>query len=200
MQSDAVELLNFTVDGAKRMGKLLEDLRRYARATGQLMMEEPVDCEAVMDQVLVNLKPAIVEADATITRGPLPKVMGSNTHLLQLFQNLVDNAVKYRAERPLKIHVSAEVHDTEWVFRVADNGIGIEPQYSDRIFEPFHRLCSEERQCPGTGTGMGLAICRRIIQRYGGRIWVESEPGSGSVVSFTIPASRVVDGSSGLRS
>jgi signal transduction histidine kinase len=185
LDSDAEDLLNTVSNSAERMERLLRDLRNYARATSQPLLEELVDCEGALNQAMANLDVAIQQAGAAVTHDPLPRLLGNQTHLLQLFQNLIDNAVKYRGDRPPKIHVSVESQDGEWLFRVHDNGIGINPQDADRIFSPFQRLHGEERY---SGTGIGLAICQRIVERHGGRIWVESQPGKGSDFCFTIPA------------
>ncbi|TMA52337.1 MAG: GHKL domain-containing protein, partial [Deltaproteobacteria bacterium] len=142
----------------------------------------PVDCNAALQQALSNLGAAIKQSRATITSDHLPTVRAHDTHLLQLFQNLVGNALKYRSKEPPRIQVSAKQEETEWVFAVRDNGIGIDPQYTKQVFGIFTRL--HGRKYPGTG--IGLAICQKIVERYGGRIWVESALGKGSAFYFTI--------------
>ena len=138
--------------------------------------------------MLDNLQVAIGESGAVVTHDPLPVVMADPTQLSQLFQNLIGNALKFRGERPPEIHVGAEQQGEEWLFWVRDNGIGIEAQYAERIFVIFQRLHTRDEY---PGTGIGLAICKRIVERHGGRIWVESEPGEGSSFFFTIPGWEV---------
>ena len=138
-----------------------------------------------VDQALANLQTAIEERSALVSSGPLPTVLANHGMLVRLFQNLVGNALKFcKAERPI-VRIAAEQHATDWVFSVADNGIGIDPQYRDRIFLIFQRL---HKQGEYPGTGIGLAVCKRIVERNGGRIWLESEPGKGTTFFFTLPA------------
>ena len=137
-----------------------------------------------MNQVLSNLKVIIKENKATVSHDPLPEVMADSTQLVQVFQNLILNGIKFHSEEAPKIHISAEKKANEWIFSVQDNGIGIDPQYSKRIFEIFKRLHTREKY---SGTGIGLAICKKIVERHGGRIWVESELGKGSTFYFTLP-------------
>jgi len=129
----------------------------------------------------------IEESNAIVTHDELPSVMADETQVVQVFQNLIGNAIKFHAEEPPRIHVSAEKNEKEWIFSVRDNGKGIDPQYHERIFVIFQRLQGKGEY---PGTGIGLAICKRIIERHGGRIWVESEPGKGSTFYFTIPARK----------
>ena len=145
---------------------------------------ESIDCEFILNQVLSDIKAVIKENNATIFHDPLPEVMADSTQLVQVFQNLILNGIKFHGEETPKIHIAAEKKASEWVFSVQDNGIGIDPQYSERIFEIFKRLNSRDRY---PGTGIGLAICKKIIERHGGRIWVESELGKGSTFYFTLP-------------
>ena len=137
-----------------------------------------------MNQVLSNLEIFIKENKATVSHDPLPKVMADYTQLVQVFQNLIANAIKFHSEEAPKIYISAKKNASEWVFSVQDNGIGIDPQYSEKIFEVFKRLHGKEKY---QGTGIGLAICKKIVERHGGRIWVESELGKGSTFYFTLP-------------
>ena len=145
---------------------------------------EPMDCEFLLSQVLSNLELFIKENKAVVSHDPLPEVIADNTQLAQVFQNLIINGIKFHSEGTSKIHISAEKKAGEWVFSVQDNGIGIDPQYSEKIFEVFKRLHKKEEY---PGTGIGLAICKKIIERHGGYIWVESELGKGSTFYFTLP-------------
>ncbi len=182
---DADEIFAFIIEGAARMNTLLKDLLTYTHLTGESDdPREPTDCNGVMKGVLKNLSMAIEESRAQITYDPLPTVVASPVHLLQLFQNLVGNAIKYRAKDAPIIHISAAADGGKWIFSVKDNGIGIDPKHSTRIFGLFKRLHGRDRY---SGTGLGLAICQKIVERYGGRIWVESELGKGSKFLFTWP-------------
>ncbi len=183
LDADADEFIAFAVDGANRMQGLINDLLAYSRVGARVKGFEPADCSAVLDQALADLKAAIEKSGAVVTHDPLPAVMADDSQLVQLFQNLIGNAIKFHVEAP-RIHVSAEQKGKEWVFSVRDNGIGIEPQYAERIFVIFQRLHTREDY---PGTGIGLAICKKIVERRGGRIWVESQPGTGSTFYFTIP-------------
>jgi light-regulated signal transduction histidine kinase (bacteriophytochrome) len=145
---------------------------------------EPTDSELVLDQVLSNLDLYIKQNKATISNNPLPEVMADNTQLGQVFQNLIINGIKFHTEKSPKIHISAEKKASEWLFSVQDNGIGIDPQYSEKIFEVFKRLHKKEEY---PGTGIGLAICKKIVERHGGHIWVESVLGNGSSFYFSLP-------------
>ena len=182
--ADADEFIAYAVDGANRMQGLINDLLAYSRVGTRAKGFEPADCAAVLEQALANLKAAIDKDGAVVTHDPLPTVMADNLQLVQLFQNLIGNAIKFHVEEPPRIHVSAEQKGNEWVFSVRDNGIGIDPQYAERIFVIFQRLHAREEY---PGTGIGLAICKKIVERRGGRIWVESQPGTGSTFYFTIP-------------
>jgi light-regulated signal transduction histidine kinase (bacteriophytochrome) len=143
-----------------------------------------VACEAALGQACADLRASITEAAAEISHGPLPTVMGDAAQFTHLFQNLIGNAIKFRGQEPPRIHVSAELKGREWVFSVRDNGIGLDPQFADRIFMVFQRLHRHEDY---PGTGIGLAIARKIVEHHGGRIWVESEPGKGATFCFTVP-------------
>ncbi|MEA3488383.1 MAG: ABC transporter substrate binding protein [Euryarchaeota archaeon] len=184
LDSDADEFIGYAVDGANRMQTLIHDLLAFSRVGTHGKPFEPTDCEAVLEQVLTNLKVAIEESGAVVTHDALPTVIADASQLVQLFQNLVSNAIKFRSEEPLHIHISAEQKADEWVFSVADNGIGIEPEFFDRIFVIFQRLHGRGEY---SGTGIGLAVCKKIVEQHGGRIWVESEHGKGTTFSFTIP-------------
>jgi light-regulated signal transduction histidine kinase (bacteriophytochrome) len=179
------EYIGYTIQGALRMERLLKDLRGYMQAT--TMGEAPageIDAGGVLDKALANLEAAIVESGASITRTALPRIRIHEFQLQQLFQNLIGNSIRYRSQEPPRIHISAELRGQEWLFSVQDNGIGIDPQYKEHIFGIFQRLHGAAEY---PGTGMGLAICQRLIERAGGRIWVDSELGQGSTFFFTVP-------------
>ena len=189
LDADADQFIGFAVDGAERMEQLIQDLLTYSRVSAPDKQFQPVDCQAAFTLALINLKTAIEESGAIVTCSALPVVLGDHTQLAQLFQNLIGNAVKYRSATPPTVHVSATRpsmpdDSEEWLFSVRDNGIGIDPQYAERIFVIFQRLHGRE-QYPGTG--VGLAICKKIVERHGGRIWVESQLGQGATFYFTLP-------------
>jgi len=187
LDADADEFIEYAVDGARRMQALINDLLAYSRVGTRGQEFEPTDANAVFDQVVTDLGAAIEEAQAVVTRDDLPTVVVDPSQFGQLLQNLLSNAIKFRGERPPRVHVSARLEDDAWLFSVSDNGIGIAPEYTDRIFVIFQRLHSRA-QYPGTG--IGLAICKKIVERHGGRIWVESTPGEGSTFYFTLPLQR----------
>lgn len=185
LDANANEFIGYAVDGASRMQKLINDLLSYSRVSTRSQSFELVDCSAVVDNVLANLKVAIEESGAIITYDSLPQVMADATQLRQLFQNLIGNAIKFRNQLSPQIHIGVEQTNDKWLFSVRDNGIGIESEYIERIFIIFQRLHSRAEY---PGTGIGLAICKKIVERHGGRLWVESEPGIGSTFYFIIPA------------
>lgn len=185
LDGEAREFLEFAVDGATRMQKLISDLLAYSRVHTRARPPEPTDSAAVLQQTIQDLQAAITDSNATVTFDELPMVMADATQLGQLFQNLISNAIKYRSDDPPRIHISAHREGDQWVFAVKDNGIGIDPKYFDRIFAIFQRLHTRDEY---PGTGIGLAICKRIVERHGGRIWVESAPGQGCTFFFTLPA------------
>jgi len=184
LDKDADDFIDYIVAGAKRMQTLINDLLTYSRVDTRGESFKPMDSEATFSQATANLKVAIEEAEAVITHDPLPPLIADNSQIVQLFQNLLGNAIKFHGKEPPRIHVSARQENNEWVFSFRDNGIGIAPEYFDRVFVIFQRLHSRE-EYPGTGTG--LAICKRIVERHGGRIWVESEINKGSTFYFAIP-------------
>jgi len=184
LDEDAEEFIGYAVDGVTRMQALINDLLAYSRVGTRGGAFEPVDSEAVFQQVLASLGPTIEEAGAIVVHDPLPTLTADPGQLGQLLQNLVGNAVKFRGEAPPRVHVSAERGAGEWTFAVADNGIGIDPAYADRIFVIFQRLHTRDEYA---GTGIGLAICKKIVERHGGRIWFEPGPGGGTVFRFTLP-------------
>lgn len=182
--SDADELIRHAVEGAARMKTLIGDLLAFSRVGTRGKPFEPTDCNAALDGALANLTVAMRESRAKVTRDPLPTVNADPAQMRQLFQNLIGNGLKFHGEQDPEIHVGARSQDGGWLFSVRDNGIGIEPQYRERIFVIFQRLHTRTEY---EGTGVGLAICKRIVERHGGDIWVESEPGRGSTFFFTIP-------------
>ncbi|KAB8319738.1 GAF domain-containing protein [Tolypothrix campylonemoides VB511288] len=180
----ANEFIDYAVDGARRMQTLINDLLSYSRVSTRGQPFQRVDCNAVLNNALANLKFAIEESGAVITRDTLPEVMADATQLSQLFQNLIANAIKFKSEQPPQIHIEVERTEEQWRFAVRDNGIGIEPQYAERIFIIFQRLHTRDKY---PGTGIGLAICKKIVERHGGNIWIESQPQHGATFFFTIP-------------
>lgn len=184
LDSDADEFIAFAVDGASRMQRLIQDLLTYSRVEtkGKDLIETA--SEKALEQALVNLRGAIEEKGAVVTHDALPPVLADETQLVQLFQNLVGNAIKYQGPGVPRVHVSAvRDGDQKWIFSVRDNGLGIDPQYFDRIFGMFQRLHKREEFA---GTGIGLAICRKIIERHGSTITVESQPGEGATFRFAL--------------
>ncbi|MBV8551111.1 MAG: PAS domain S-box protein [Acidobacteriaceae bacterium] len=185
LEGQALEFLDYLSASASRMEMLIRDLLAYTQVTKLEAAEEDADANEALTDTLANLNGAVMQSGARVTSDPLPRVRVHDTHLKQLFQNLVGNAIKYRSpERVPAVHVSAKRQDQYWLFSVIDNGIGIEPEYKERIFGLFKRLHTGDEY---SGTGIGLAICQRIVDRYHGRIWVESEPGKGSNFLFTLP-------------
>lgn len=185
---DAEDSVTFITDGVQQMMAILTDLLSYAEmGAAGADTTEWVDLNSVVQKVLQNLKPAIDEAGAVITVDPLPMVRGHGSRFIQVFQNLIGNGIKYRGPLPLCLHVSADHSEGAWRIAVADNGMGIDPRFSDTIFTVFKRLHGSAIP----GTGLGLAICQRVIENYGGRIWVESTLDRGSTFYFTLPAAML---------
>jgi PAS domain S-box-containing protein len=187
LDSDADEFMDYIVDAAKRMQNLINDLLHYSRVTTKAKEFKPVNVEEVLDTALQNLKSSIDENNAEITHNNLPTITADASQLVQLFQNLIGNAIKFRKpDKPPIINVSShkDEENNEYIFSVQDNGIGMEPQYAERIFVIFQRLHTRDVY---SGTGIGLATSKRIVERHGGHIWVESELGVGSTFYFTIP-------------
>jgi len=172
------------VDGVTRMQTLIGDLLSYSRVGTKGRALEPTEAGESLKDALTNLRASIEESGAVIQVDPLPTVRADAVQLTQLFQNLIANAIKFRSDRPPEIQIGARREQDGWLFWVRDNGIGIEPQYAERIFMIFQRLHTRKTY---PGTGIGLAICKRIVERHGGRIWVESQPGQGSTFYFTLP-------------
>ncbi|HWQ18816.1 MAG TPA: ATP-binding protein, partial [Methanotrichaceae archaeon] len=184
LDKDADEFIAYAVDGTKRMQQLINDLLAYSRVGTRGTPPMPTDFEDVLSKAMANLKIAIEESGAVVTHDPLPTAMADELQMVQLFQNLMGNAIKFKSQETPKIHVSARQNGDEWAFSVSDNGIGIDPQFHERIFVLFQRLHSRE-EFPGTG--IGLTVSKKIVERHGGRIWLESEPGRGTTFYFSIP-------------
>ncbi len=185
LDDDANEFISFAVDGATRMQRLINDLLAYSRVGTRGNDLVPTDANAALQDVLTDLEMTARESGAEMSVDPLPTVRADPVQLRQLFQNLIGNAIKFHGEQPPRVHVSAERQGEQWRFVVRDNGIGIAPEYAERIFVIFQRL---HNRAEYPGTGIGLAICKKIVERHGGRIWLESTPGQGSAFSFTLPA------------
>jgi len=188
LDEEADKIIGFAVDGAKRMETLIEDLLLYSRIGKNTKPLKIVNCNSVWEKVRANLHLLIEDTEAIIKVKPLPQIVGDESQLVQLFQNLVVNALVYRSNSELEITISAKAYDTGWIFSVEDNGIGIDPKNAQRIFEIFQRLHPKEKY---SGTGIGLAICKKIVERHGGDIWVESELGEGSIFRFTLNHHRL---------
>ncbi|WP_339104544.1 ATP-binding protein [Haloterrigena salinisoli] len=199
LDSECEEFLAYAADGAERMQSMVDGLLEYSRVDTGGDSFDAVDLDAVFDDVLTDLQLKIDETDAEITREPLPTVEGDERQLRQVFQNLVSNAIEYSGDEPPRVHVTAAREDATWTISIRDEGIGIDPDDVDRIFEIFQRLHSSDEH---PGSGIGLALCNRILERHEGEIIVDSEPGEGSTFSMTLPAdgdsttaSTAVDGS-----
>jgi PAS domain S-box-containing protein len=189
LDEKAKKFMDYAVDGAVRMQRLINDLLTYSRLGTQGKPMETTDTHALLGEAIRNLAAMIEEKRAIITNDDLPTVKADASQLIQVFQNLISNAIKFQGEDVPHIHVSAQDKGREWIFSIRDNGIGIEKQYADRVFVIFQRLHTR-REYPGTG--IGLAVCKRIVERHGGRIWFESEPGKGSTFFFTIMKAKEV--------
>ena len=187
LDANAREFMAYIVDGATRMKQLIEDLLAYSRVGTKGAEFEPASVEAALRRALYNLRTAIEEAGAAVTHDALPTLPADEGQLAQLLQNLMGNALKFRSASVPRIHIGVSEKETDWQFEVRDNGIGIEPQYYERIFMVFQRLHNKGEY---PGTGIGLAICKKVVERHGGRIWVESRPGEGSSFYFTLPKER----------
>ncbi|MDQ6711387.1 MAG: ATP-binding protein [Candidatus Dormibacteraeota bacterium] len=183
LDADADEFMAFAIEGATRMRALINDLLTYSRVGREAKPSVPTDSRLALDRALANLQIAIADKGAAVKVGRMPSVMGDLAELTQIFQNLIGNGLKFCKKDHPEIRVGAEEHQGEWIFSVADNGIGILPEFRDRIFLIFQRLHKREEY---EGTGIGLAICKKIVERHGGRIWVESEPGQGATFRFTL--------------
>ena len=184
LDADADEFIAFAVDGATRMRRLINALLELSRVGTRGKDFEATDCEAIYDRTLVNLQGLVEESGAVVTHDRLPTVLGDGTQLGQLFQNLIANAIKFRGDEQLTVHFGAEQRNGHWEFCVRDNGIGIDPEYAERIFVVFQRLHGKGDR---PGTGIGLSICKKIVELHGGRIWVKSQPDEGAAFYFTLP-------------
>lgn len=185
LDDDADEFIHFAIDGSNRMQKLINALLDYSRVGGKNRVIGPVNMDQVLDKTLAVMKPSLDENGAQIERQPLPTIMAEPALLGQLFQNLISNAVKFRGEDPLAIKISAVPEgENFWRITVKDNGLGIEPEFREKVFNIFRRLHGPEVP----GTGIGLAICKKIVEFLGGRIWVDSDPGGGATFHFTLKA------------
>jgi len=183
LDNDADEFIAYAVDGTKRMQSLLHDLLEYSRVGTRGKPFGLVNCERIVEQAMANLKIAIEECGASVSYDVLPTIMGDEGQLVRLFQNMIGNAIKFRREEAPQVHISAKRMNNIVTFSVKDNGIGIDPQHSQSIFEIFRRLHTREEY---PGTGMGLAICKKIVERHGGHISVQSQPGQGSTFYFSV--------------
>lgn len=184
LDSDAHEFIAFAVDGAIRMQGLINDLLLYSRVGTQGKKFTKADMSAILGQAIVNVRGALEETQALVTNDELPVITADAGQMVQLFQNLIGNAIKFHGAEPARVHISARRDAGQWIFSVRDNGIGIDPQYAERIFVIFQRLHGHSEYA---GTGIGLSVCKKIVDRHGGRIWVESQVGQGATFLFTIP-------------
>lgn len=187
LDEKAKKYIDYAVDGAVRMQNLINDLLAYSRVGTRGASFKLVDSHAALGLALVNLQGAIQESGAIVTNDNLPKVYGDETQLAQLFQNLIGNAIKFRGTEAPHVHISAKIQGKVAEFCVRDNGIGIDPKHADRIFQLFQRLHTRAEY---PGTGIGLALCKRIVERHGGKIWLDSEPGKGAYFYFTVSTKK----------
>jgi signal transduction histidine kinase len=184
LDEDADVFIGFAVDGAKRLQVLIQDLLSYSRLSTRALPPEPVNSETVLEEAIQDFGVSIQESNAEVTHGPLPTVVADRAQLAQVFRNLLGNALKFHSDASPKVHVSVQREADQWRFSVGDNGIGMDPQHAERVFRMFQRLHTREEY---PGTGIGLAVCRKIVERHGGRIWLESERGAGTRMFFTLP-------------
>ncbi|MGC2557905.1 MAG: ATP-binding protein [Terriglobales bacterium] len=190
LDENADKYIHYAADGATRMQVLVKDLLAFSRVGSQGAKFRPTDCAAAVEIALQNLRAAVQESGARVECGPVPAVVADPTQLVQLFQNLIGNALKFRGSKTPVVSVTAEQTKQETIFSVADNGIGIAPEHAELVFAIFKRLHSRTEY---PGSGIGLAICKKIVERHGGKIWVESQPGHGCTFRFTLPGEKVGD-------
>lgn len=187
LDSDCTEFVGFILDGVKRMKELIQSILVHSRMERDLTVEHCSDCNSVINEILTDLRPLIDETNASFHIDILPEVAVEHSQLMQLFQNLIGNSIKYRGASSPSISISATKSADLWLFAITDNGIGIDPQYADQVFDMFSRLHSKAKY---SGTGIGLAICKKIVNSYGGKIWIESSPGQGAIFMFTLPSTK----------
>jgi signal transduction histidine kinase len=186
LDQDARDYIGYAVDGANRMQQLIQDLLAYSRITTRGSLFVPVDLNEALGEAIANLRASIHESDAIVANGDLPTINADHRQFVQVFQNLIGNGIKFRKrDEPPRVHITADRAGREWIISVKDNGIGIDPQYFNRLFIVFQRLHGKQEY---SGSGIGLALCKRIVERHGGRIWVESALGEGATFRFTIKA------------
>ena len=184
LDTKAKEYMDFAIDGADRMRRMIDDLLMYSRVNTQGGSFVPVRMEEVLETALKDLRKSITDTNASITSTSLPEIKADRTQMLVLLENLIGNAIKFRGTEPPRINISARGTGNEWTFAIEDNGIGIVPSQKDRVFQMFQRLNDREKY---EGTGIGLAIAKKIVERHGGSIWFESEEGKGTTFYFTMP-------------
>ena len=184
LDDDADDFIEYIVENAKRMKQLIDDLLEYSRVSSQTKQYENVNIEKILDNVLKNLSISIIENNVRVTYESLPNILADKNQMLQVFQNLITNAIKFRGDKSPEVNISAYKNQNEWIFSVSDNGIGIKPEHQKQIFAVFKRLHTKEEY---PGSGIGLSITQKIIKQHGGQIWVESESGKGSIFYFSIP-------------
>ncbi len=188
LDKNADEFIYYATDGAYRMQKMINDLLTYSRISTKEKECKPINCKTVFEQALCNLQETIKDRNVEITHDSLPEIFADDIQISRLLQNLISNAIKYNVNKKPEIHVSAEKKNSKWIFSVKDNGIGIGSEHKDKIFKIFQRLHTKDQY---TGTGIGLAVCRKIVEQYGGSIWVESKLGRGSIFYFTLPLNEI---------
>jgi len=190
LDANADQYIAYAVEGATRMQALIQDLLAFSRVGRNGRERQDVDSKEAVAEAAENLKASLAESGAVLTAGKLPTVQANRSQLVQLFQNLIGNAIKFRGKDCPRIHVSSEQAGSEWIFAIADNGIGIAAEHRDRIFEIFQRL---HARTDYPGNGIGLSICKKIVEQHGGRIWVESESGRGSTFKVGWPGAPVAN-------